>query len=91
MSGLNEGELRMNKSITIEKLGSIESSQVEYKLCKSKLSKDVWETVSAFANDGGGLILLGYKKIDDEYIPVGLENPSQILDDFTSTVGQKQI
>jgi len=66
-----------------------EGSNIEYKLCKSELSKDLWETISAFSNEGGGVILLGYEKIRDKYVPVGIENPSKILDDFTSLVGQK--
>ena len=39
-----------------------EGSDIEYKLSKSRLSKDLWETVSAFSNEGGGFILLGYEK-----------------------------
>lgn len=34
-----------------------ESSRIEYKCCRTHLSKDAWETVSSFANEGGGLIL----------------------------------
>jgi len=66
-----------------------EGSNIEYKLCKSELSKDLWETISAFSNESGGLILLGYEKIRDKYVPVGIVNPSKTLDDFTSLVGQK--
>lgn len=69
--------------------GKRESSTIEYKLCKLKLSKDLWETVSAFSNTKDGLILLGYEKIKDKYVPVGVKNPSQVLDDFTSLVGPK--
>ncbi|MHC9544965.1 MAG: ATP-binding protein [Vulcanimicrobiota bacterium] len=66
-----------------------ESSRIEYKCCRTHLSKDAWETVFSFANEGGGLILLGYRKDGDTYVPEGVENPSQIIDDFTSTVAQK--
>ena len=74
---------------SIEKWGGRESSKVEYKASISKLSRDVWETVSAFSNEGGGIILLGYEGSKDSYKAVGVKNPSQMLDDFTSTVGPK--
>jgi ATP-dependent DNA helicase RecG len=67
----------------------MEGSTIEYKLSKSELSKDIWETISGFSNEGGGLIYLGYEKIKDKYVPAGIENPSKMLDDFTSLVGQK--
>jgi ATP-dependent DNA helicase RecG len=73
----------------VKRWGGRESSKIEYKLCKSSLSKDLWETVSAFSNEGGGLILLGYERVSDEHVPVGVENPSKMLDDFTSSVGEK--
>ncbi len=36
-----------------------DDSEVEVKECAASLSKDIWETVSAFANTSGGLIVLG--------------------------------
>jgi len=73
----------------INKWRGREGEHIEYKLSASTLSKDIWETVSAFSNEGGGVILLGYKKIGKKYVPVGVKDPSKILDDFTSTVSQK--
>ncbi len=35
-----------------------ESKELEYELSQNKLSKSFWETVSAFANTDGGLIVL---------------------------------
>ncbi|RKZ21180.1 hypothetical protein DRQ16_03935, partial [bacterium] len=69
--------------------GGRESWKVEYKESREKLSRDIWETVSSFANTEGGVILLGYKKVKNKYIPVGVKNPSHILDDFTSNLSQK--
>ena len=43
--------------------GKRESSTLEYKLCKVKLSKDLWETIFAFSNTKGGLVLIGYEEI----------------------------
>lgn len=36
-----------------------DDADVEVKECQLSLSKDIWETVSAFANTHGGLIILG--------------------------------
>lgn len=36
-----------------------DDENVEAKKCETRLSKDVWESVSAFGNTSGGLILLG--------------------------------
>ncbi len=66
-----------------------ESSHIEYKCCRDHLSKDIWETVSAFSNEEGGRILLGYVKNGDKYVPEGVKNPAQMIDDLTSTAGHK--
>lgn len=80
----------LNKKLKPEEMqGNIESSTLEYKLCRHELSKDLWETVSAFSNEGGGTILLGYDETGGKYVPVGVSNPPKILDEFTSLVGQK--
>ena len=36
-----------------------DDENIEAKKCETKLSNDVWESVSAFGNTSGGLILLG--------------------------------
>lgn len=66
-----------------------EGTKLEYKLSTQKLSKDIWETVSAFSNTEGGIIILGFKNIQGKHIPYGVENPEQILDDFSSTISEK--
>ena len=42
---------------------------VEVKACSRGLSADVWETVSAFANTAGGLLLLGLDENDGAFAP----------------------
>lgn len=66
-----------------------EDSRTEYKCCTSGLSKDIWETISAFSNGKGGSIYLGYEKDGDTHTPVGVQNPDKLIDDFTSTIGEK--
>ncbi len=77
----------------LKRWGGKESFKIEYKLCKNKLSKDIWETVSSFANTSGGLILLGYKKEGTKYIPEGVKDPemfsspgSELRNPLTSSV-----
>lgn len=36
-----------------------DNAEYEVKECTNELSKDVWESVSAFADTDGGVILLG--------------------------------
>ena len=73
----------------IQRWGGRESWKIEYKKCQNQLPRSVWETVSAFANTEGGLILLGYREQSGRWIPVGVENPSKIVEDFASTVCEK--
>lgn len=46
----------------ISRLRRIESDDAHFeaKACSKGLSKDVWESVSAFANTAGGVLLLGH-------------------------------
>ncbi len=73
----------------LETWGGRESWRVEFKRCRNQLPKNIWQTVSAFANTSGGIILLGYEEVAGHKIPVGVENSSKIIEDFSSTVCQK--
>ena len=46
------------------RIQSNDDENVEAKKCETKLSNDVWESVSAFGNTSGGLLLLG---LDQEH------------------------
>ena len=67
-----------------------ETNEIELKSSSEKLSKDVWETYSAFANGKGGTIYLGIKEIspgNNEI--VGVKNPEQQKEDFFNTLNNK--
>ncbi|KRN98734.1 helix-turn-helix domain-containing protein [Companilactobacillus kimchiensis] len=68
-----------------------ENEHLEYKSNQSKLSKDLWETISAFENTDGGLLILGVDEVTKNgiksFIPLGINNTQQVLDDFWSTIG----
>lgn len=59
---------------------------VEAKKCAKKLSADVWETVSAFANTGGGLIVLGLDE-SSGFLPVEGFEIDKVRDQFIAGIG----
>lgn len=69
-----------------------ENQYIEYKKNRTRLSRDVWESIAAFANTEGGVIVLGIeeKKLDDksQFIVSGVINPHKILDEFWSNVDE---
>lgn len=61
-------------------------------LCEAKaaaggLPKDVWETVSAFANTRGGRILLGLAEAGG-FVPADGFDPQRVIDQFVSGMGE---
>lgn len=59
---------------------------VEVKRSGPKLSSDVWETVSAFANTAGGTIILGLSEVDG-FVPAEVFDLQANLDAFVMGVG----
>lgn len=59
---------------------------VEVKTCAHKLSGDVWETVSAFANTAGGLLILGLNE-ETGFTPVEGFELDRVRDQFISGIG----
>lgn len=60
----------------------IENQNMEYKLAKKELPKSFWETVSAFANSCGGLIVLGVKEQGEQRIVEGVDNADKMITDI---------
>lgn len=63
-----------------------DDSSVEVKECSRKLSKDVWESVSAFANTEGGLLILGVSE-NKGFAPVKGFELDAVRDQFVSGMG----
>lgn len=63
-----------------------DDGDVEVKTCESRLSGDVWESVSAFANTAGGIIVLGLSE-KDGFVPVPDFNLDRVRDQFVAGMG----
>src|SRR5215211_5039119 len=66
----------------LEELGAEETIEREFKEAQGNLPRSIWETISAFANTSGGIIVLGVQEHDDGLALVGVPNPRRLLDDF---------
>lgn len=81
---MNEVEL---ESIVarLRRLGS-DDGRYEVKACARELSKDIWESVSAFANTKGGTLILG---LDEKagFEPVGGFELERVRNEFMTGVG----
>lgn len=63
-----------------------DDAQVEVKRSGPKLSSDIWESVSAFANTSGGIIILGLSE-SAGFIPVKSFDFQTNLDAFVTGIG----
>lgn len=71
--------------VRLQKQGT-DDSAYEAKECAQSLSKDVWETVSAFANTGGGFLILGLSE-KNGFAPVTNFAIGKVRDQFLSGMG----
>jgi ATP-dependent DNA helicase RecG len=58
----------------------IESDEIEYKSASGGFPKDFWKTYSAFANSGGGVIVLGVKEKNNKFQFDGLSD--ELIDKY---------
>ncbi len=75
----------------LSRLRGPESLEVEFKRGGGGLPKDLWPTVSAFANTYGGWILVGVREHADGRFEIeGLKNPEARLQDFYNQIRNRQ-
>ena len=73
-------------------LNAKEHVNMEVKATGGGIPNSIWETYSSFANTFGGTIILGIEedKTTKELIPIGIQNPQQMLSDIWNTLNNKQ-
>lgn len=70
-----------------------ENNRIEAKKAVGGLPRSIWETYSAFANTGGGVILLGVAedKKDKRLYPVDLPDPQRLIAQFLELVNDPRV
>jgi len=76
----------MTKEELLKRLTDIEWDDFEVKSAIGGLPKNIWETVSAFANCSGGWIVLGVGQKGEKFEIQGIENPEKLEQDFTTVL-----
>ena len=76
----------MTKEELIDRINDIEWEDFEAKEAKSELPKNIWKTVSAFANTSGGWIVLGIKQNGKKFEISGVDNAEKLEQDFQGTL-----
>ena len=79
----------MNKTELLQKLHDIEWDDFEAKEARKELPKNIWESVSAFANSSGGWIVLGVTQRNKNFEIIGTENAEKIEQDFITVLRSK--
>ncbi len=70
-----------------------ENNRIEAKKAVGGLPRSIWESYSAFANTGGGVILLGVaeNKKDKRLYPVDLPDPQRLIAQFLDLVNNPRV
>jgi ATP-dependent DNA helicase RecG len=82
----------MHKNDLIEALLLGEDDDWEFKDCRTGVGKSAFETVSAFANTLGGVIVFGIEsnKADDTHVPAGISKPKRYIDDLWNALHNRK-
>jgi len=74
----------------LERLEGQEALELELKLARGGLPRDIWPTVSAFANTRGGWIVLGISEREGIATIEGVPHPRELLQQFSDQARNRQ-
>lgn len=76
----------MTREELIERLKGYEWEDVEFKRAQRGVPEDVYSTVSAFANTGGGWLIFGVRQAGNQLEVAGVEDVDKVQNDFLSSL-----
>ncbi|OGH62071.1 MAG: hypothetical protein A3G34_13675 [Candidatus Lindowbacteria bacterium RIFCSPLOWO2_12_FULL_62_27] len=80
----------MNIDTLLERLEITESLEIEVKSAQGGLPESLWETVGAFANTSGGLLLLGVTETKSKFNIEGIKNAPKMKQDVFNLMRNAQ-
>ncbi|MEB3180027.1 MAG: RNA-binding domain-containing protein [Nostocaceae cyanobacterium] len=80
----------MDAETLLQKINLGEDEDIEFKAANGGFPKDLWETLSAFANTDGGYIVLGISQNKNGFEVSGIRNPNAILKTFWDNHNNEQ-
>jgi ATP-dependent DNA helicase RecG len=80
----------MNKDEVLHQLSKYEWNDVEFKEARNAVPRNSYETVSAFANTGGGWLVFGVSESDNHFEIVGVVDVDKVQNDILSTLRSRQ-
>lgn len=80
----------MDLETLLQHLDIGEDQDIEFKSADGGLPRDLWETVSAFANTDGGYIVLGVRETKSGLVISGVRNPNGLLKTFWDSHNNSQ-
>jgi len=67
-----------------------EHSHLEAKSASGGIPDSIWESYSAFANTGGGVILLGVREINKQLVVTGVEDAQKKIKTIWDVLNNRQ-